>query len=295
LVDKRRSGRNRGSGVMARPLGSGSKQRRPRFIRTRRRFGWGWIRQLPLPWMFVFAVCVGMLGYVAESGTFNVRAITAPNLSAKEIAQVTARCDCIGQNIFLVRPNDIKQRLESIPQLVVNRVYTSLPNHLYVEAALKERVAIWRTPEAAYAVASDAEVLQVWKRPFPKTGWKLLPVFDEGYDATVKPGHRLLVGEHVSASALTTALALKSRALPSVRAQVKGYLYQPLSGVILVGRTNWWAVFGTDTSSNLDVRMDDLGAALSRGALAKGSCVDLRIVDAQHNTRLTVSRDHSCV
>ena len=47
---------------------------------------------------------------------------------------------------------------------------------------------------AAGAVDARGEVLRVWKHPFPHAGWKGEPVFDAGYDGTIKRGKRQLVG-----------------------------------------------------------------------------------------------------
>jgi len=297
---------------MASPVGTTSKLQRPRFFRTHRRFGWEWLRQLPMPWLAMAIVCLAMLGYVAESGKFDIRAITVDglNLSPKLISQIDAQCDCIGMNVFVVKPDDIQQRLEGIPQLVVTRVYTSLPNQLVVEASLKKPVAIWRTPDAAYSVAADGEVLQVWEAPFPKHGWPGLPVFDEHYDSVFQQGQPWHAGQHVAVDALAMALSVHSKVArlslnvpepagvmpPPLAKRIGSYLYQPLAGLILVGHSNWWAVLGMDRSSNLDYRLDVLVAVLSRqaAALTAGKCIDLRNVDAQ-TSGVTISRDHNCV
>jgi hypothetical protein len=238
---------------------------------------------------------VFLLYFIAGSGVFTVRAVSAPNLRRKEMSQVIALCNCLGKNIFLVRPDDIKKHLEQIPSLVVTRVYTSLPNKLYVDATYKKRVAIWRTPEAAYAVAADGEVLQVWKLPFPKRAWKGLPVFEEGYDSSLKQGHRLLVGEHVSVSALTMARSLRSRVTAQLRPLVKAYLYRPYSGITMIGRADWWALFGMDSSSALDVRIASLQFVLATKSspLTPGKCIDLRQVVPGHSI-VDIHPDHNC-
>jgi hypothetical protein len=195
----------------------------------------------------------------------------------------------MGKNIFTVRPDDVKRRLDGIPTLIVTRVFTTLPNNVHVEATYRRRVAIWRTPEAAYAVAANAEVLQVWRSPFRRNQWKPLPIFDEGYDSSLKKHHRLLVGEHVPAAGLAMALSLRSRIPPQLRTMVKGYSYRPSVGITMIGKTNWWALFGLDSSSKLDQRASIVLAAVtgSRPALKKGGCIDLRAT-------FYIRPDHRC-
>src|SRR5215470_2028407 len=112
---------------MARPTGPLVRPRRRRIFRTRRRFGWGWIRGLPLLWMGAVAVCGFLVFFFAGSGIFSVRTVLAGHLAPGDVATITQRCGCIGDNIFMVRSDVIKQRLETIPTLRINRVYTRLP------------------------------------------------------------------------------------------------------------------------------------------------------------------------
>jgi hypothetical protein len=281
---------------MARQISTAAPRRRPRFFRTRRRFGWGWISHLPLPWLGALAVSLALLYVVIRSGTFTVRAISAPGIKGKEMAQIENRCRCLGKSIFVLQPDQLKQRLLGIPALSVRRVTTSLPNHIFVDAVYKPRVAVWRTPEAAYAVASDGQVLQVWKKPFPKHGWKPLPVFDQGYDSQVRKGRRLLVGEHVPVAALTMALNLSMRMPEALRPLVKQYLYRPFTGEIVVGKANWWALMGTDTSSDLDLRLAGLLSVLDRRPplLLPGKCIDLRSAGAASPGPVIIHVNHSC-
>jgi hypothetical protein len=287
LAVKRQLARKRSNGSMARPSGPSVRPRRRRIFRTRRRLGWGWIRHLPLLWLGALAVCAFLFYFVVGSGIFSVKKVVAVGLKPPELAQVVDRCRCIGQNIFVVRPDDIQKRLESIPTLIIKRVYTSMPNNVYVEAAYRPRVAIWRTPEAAYAVAADGEVLQVWRKPFPH--FHPFPVFDEGYDDTIKKGRRLIIGEHVPADALAMALSLHSRVPPALQSQVKEYYYRPFIGLTLIGTTNWWALFGLDYSAKLDQRVNTVIAALAHvpPIPGPGGCVDLRAV-------LYYRHDHTC-
>jgi hypothetical protein len=282
--------------AMARPLNGSSRQPRRRLFRTRRRFGWGRIKRLPLPWMAAVACSIALLYFVVLSGTFTVRAVATPHVAKGEAAQILARCDCVDKSIFTLQTDEIKRRLNGIPALVIDRVSVSLPNNITVIARYKARVAIWRTPEAAYAVATDGEVLQVWKTPFPKQGWKGLPVFDEGYDSVIKKGHRLLVGEHVGVDAIHMALSLKGRTPAELKPLVKGYTFKPFTGGIVVGKTNWWALFGMDRSNNLDFRMKALLGALTSKPplLAGGRCIDLREANVPGSPLPYIHPNHNC-
>jgi hypothetical protein len=275
---------------MAKPTGPLVRPRRRRIIRTRRRFGWGWIRRLPLLWIGAVVVCAFLVYFFAGSGIFSVRTVMADHLAPGDVARITRQCGCVGDNIFMVRSDEIKRRLAAIPTLRIGRVYTRLPNQVIVEATYKRKVAIWRTPEAAYGVDADGEVLQVWKRPFPHWGPMGLPVFDEGYDSTIKRGKRLLVGQSIAVEPLTMALNVRSRLPASLVPLVKGYLYRPFVGITIIGRANWWALVGLDYSSNLDVRLSTLEAALEQVPpyIGPGDCVDLRSEQQYYR------HDHHC-
>ena len=289
MAVKRMRSTRRVSSIMAKPAGRAARPKRRHIFRTRRRFGWGWIRHLPLLWLGALAVCGFLFYFFVGSGYFSVRTVSASNLSQRELDEVNARCQCVGDNIFTLRADDIKQRLEAIPTLNVVRVYTRLPNLVIVEATHKHPVAIWRTPEAAYAVTSDGEVLQVWRKPFPRHLWRV-PVFDEGYDSSVKKGHRLLVGEHISREPLAMALNLRDRIPTDLRVQVRRYYYRPFLGLTLVGRAGWWALFGMDYSPTLDTRITALRGVLAADPpyIGPGDCislVDLNNVYKRHDHR----------
>jgi hypothetical protein len=227
------------------------------------------------------AFCAFLTYYFAGSGVFSVRTVLAENIPLADQALIRARCGCIGDNIFVVRTEVIKQRLMTIPTVDIERVYTRLPNQVVVEARPKRPVAIWRTPEAAYAVNGAGEVLRVWKKPFPKHGWGTLPVFNEGYGGGFRKGHRLLVGQYLPKDdPLGFALTLRASMPADLRAQIKEYLYRRFIGVTVIGTTNWWALF-SPTDGNLALRIQALQQALLPGAgstaiLLPGYCIDLR-------------------
>jgi hypothetical protein len=268
---------------MARPTGPALRQPRRRLFRpfrTRRRFGWGWIRRLPLLWIAALAICVALTYYFAGSGVFRVRTVQAGNVSAKDLAAIRQRCGCIGDNIFVVRPDDIKRRLQTIPTLDVVRVYTRLPNKVFVDARPKQRVAIWRTPEAAYAVDAAGEVLQVWKKPIPHR-WGALPIFDEGYGGGFTKGHRLLVGQYLPKDdPLSFVLSLRAQMPADLQALIKKYVYRRFIGMIVEGKTGWWALFSPDDGQT-GLRIQALQGALlptdgSAVILKPGYCINLR-------------------
>jgi hypothetical protein len=250
---------------------------RRRIFRTRLRFGWRWIRRLPLLWMACLALCIGVLYFFINSQTFKVHAVEAAHLAPGDVENITSLCQCVGQNIFTIQPSAIKQRLDEISTLAIWRVYTRLPNQVIVDAGYRVKVAIWRTPEAEYAVDRTGDVLQVWKRPFPKAGWTL-PVFDEGYDTTIHKGKRLLVGDSIPVAPLTMARQARGRLPQALISQVKTFLYRPGLGLTLVGNKGWLALLGMDYSSQLDARLNTLVSILSgRPPLLSGrDCIDLR-------------------
>lgn len=257
---------------MARASGSLPQAKRRRVFRTRRRFGWGWLRRLPLLWLGTLVACAFLVYFFVGSGTFSVRTVRASNLSPADVQAITERCRCLGANIFVVRSDDIKRRLaEGLPTLVVQRVYTRLPNQVVVEAYHKRIVVLWRTPDAVYGVDSTGEVLRVWKRPFPRH-WGY-PIYDD----TERRAHRLLVGQSIVAEPLAMALNLGARLPASLKSQIKGYLYAPFIGFTLRSRTGWWALFGMDYSGALDAHIAALQQALATpGVMPPQGCIDLR-------------------
>jgi hypothetical protein len=282
---------------MASPSGRSARPRRKRVFRTRRKIGWTWLRQLPLLWLAAVGGCLFLLYFFVGSGYFSVRTVNAGNLTQSDLNTVITRCQCVGDNIFTLRSDVIRKRLDGIPSLIVQRVYTRLPNQIVVQAVYKPRVAIWRTPEAAYAVASDGQVLRVWRSPFPKHAWDGEAIFDEGYDSTVKKGKRLVVGEHVGLVPLTIGLSLRNSIPAALRAQVKTYYYRPIIGFTVEGKAGWWALFGMNTTPQLvNARISALQAALSATPsappdLGPGDCVDLRDSTMKN---WYMRQDHNC-
>jgi len=266
---------------MALPLGGGSQMRKRRQVRTRRRFGWTWMRHLPLLWLAALAFCAFLTYYVVGSGTFSVRTVRANGaLTSQETAEIEAQCGCIGANIFAVRVAMIERNLARIPTLQVTRVYTRLPNQVIVDAARKTRVAIWRTPEAAYAVDGTGEVLQVWRKDaYPRHGWKGVPVFDEGYDDLFVRGHRSTVGRYLPpGTPLGFALALYTGLPADLRAQVRKYVYRNPIGITVQVVGARWALF-SPADDNLALRIVALEQVVQPNAavqLLRGYCFDLR-------------------
>lgn len=292
---------------MARFNGPAPHGRKRRPIRTRRRFGWGWIRRLPLLWLGALAVCAFLTYFLAGSGFFSVKTVRAGGkLSRTDIGQIAAHCDCLGDNIFVVRADDIKRRLAAqIPTLVFDRVYTRLPNEVVVEGRPKVKVAIWRTPEAAYAVDASGEVLQVWKKPDPRQLWKKLPerwqglpVFDEDYGGQFTRGRRLLVGQSISATDLAYALDLSAAMPADLQAAIKQYRFRRYIGITVVGKKNWWALFSErDGVGDINLRVDALhqewfGGNGAAPALHAKGCIDLRGPLGSHEQY--VRADHHC-
>ena len=271
----------RASGAMALPLGGGAQLHRRRQVRTRRRFGWAWMRHLPLLWLAALAFCAFLTYYVVGSGTFSVRTVRANGvLTSQETAEIEAQCGCIGANIFAVQVAMIERNLARIPTLQVTRVYTRLPNQVIVYAARKTRVAIWRTPEAAYAVDGTGEVLQVWRKDaYPRHGWKGVPVFDEGYDDLFVRGHRLTVGRYLPpGTPLGFALALYTGLPADLRAQVRKYVYRNPVGITVQVAGARWALF-SPADDNLAPRIAALEQVVQPDAavqLLRGYCFDLR-------------------
>lgn len=266
---------------MALPLGGGAQLHRRRQVRTRRRFGWAWMRHLPLLWLAALAFCAFLTYYVVGSGTFSVRTVRANGvLTSQETAEIEAQCGCIGANIFAVQVAMIERNLARIPTLQVTRVYTRLPNQVIVYAARKTRVAIWRTPEAAYAVDGTGEVLQVWRKDaYPRHGWKGVPVFDEGYDDLFVRGHRLTVGRYLPpGTPLGFALALYTGLPADLRAQVRKYVYRNPVGITVQVAGARWALF-SPADDNLAPRIAALEQVVQPDAavqLLRGYCFDLR-------------------
>lgn len=266
---------------MALPLGGGAQLRRRRQVRTRRRFGWTWMRHLPLLWLAALASCAFLTYYVVGSGTFSVRTVRANGtLTSQETAEIEAQCGCVGANIFALRVATIERNLARIPTLQVTRVYTRLPNQVIVDAARKPRVAVWRTPEAAYAVDGTGEVLQVWRKDaYPRHGWKGLPVFDESYDDLFVRGHRLTVGRYLPPGApLAFALTLYTGLPMDLRSQVRKYVYRDPVGITVQVAGARWALF-SPADDSLTLRIAALVQVVQPDAtvqLPSGYCFDLR-------------------
>ncbi len=283
---------------MASPTGRLARPRRKRVFRTRRKIGWTWLRQLPLLWLAAVGGCLFLLYFFVGSGYFSVRTVNAGNLTPSDLNTVITRCRCVGDNIFTLRADVIRKRLDGIPSLIVQRVYTRLPNQIVVQAVYKPRVAIWRTPEAAYAVASDGQVLRVWRSPFPKHAWDGEAIFDEGYDSTVKKGKRLVVGEHVGLPPLTVGLSLRNRIPAALRARGEDLslsadhrLYRRREGR-LVGAVRHGHLPAVGQRPDQRLASGWLNATPpAQPDLGSGDCVDLRDPNMKN---LYMRQDHNC-
>jgi cell division septal protein FtsQ len=242
----------------------------PVAIKTRQR--WSWRRLLRVPWLRIAlcAAAVGLIYYLLGSGTFTIRRVEAIGDARLPQLFLQQQCYCMGSNIFLLQPEKVRQRLQSIPTLVVDDVYGRLPNRVIVEAHYKKPRMIWHSRTGYFFADVHG---QLFARV---TGRRPLPVI------AVRQTQRLAIGQTVDTGAMATVGDL-IRLLPSsLRSQVTGFYYSPISGVTIATRRHWSATFGWLTGLQLQERIVVLEWALQRKAL--GQVPPFNYVDLRFST-----------
>ncbi|GAC1436313.1 MAG: hypothetical protein NVSMB65_10320 [Chloroflexota bacterium] len=239
----------------------------PVTFKTRRQ--WHWRRLLRVPWLRIGAVLIPLvvLYLLLGSGTFRVRQVEAIGDAGLPVSLLRAQCRCIGSNIFLLRPDSVRQRLQHIPTLVVSDVYGRLPNRVVVEAHFKKPRAIWRGRNGFFLADDHGELIA------RATGWVPLPVI------AVRKTQKLAVGQFLDAGAMTTVGDLIRYLPPYLRARISGFYYSPISGITVAMRGHWSATIGWLTGSTLQGRIIILQWALqhdARGRVPRFNYIDLR-------------------
>jgi cell division protein FtsQ len=175
----------------------------------------------------------GLLYDVATSDDFRIaEVIVAGNqlLSANDLEAAAA---VSGANIFWVRQEEVRQRLQALPAVQSARVGAFLPDRLEIRVSERTPAAVWQVDDAAFLVDRDGRVLG------PASAPRQLPTIRDLGQTHIR------AGSSVDAAALRAVFRL-SQLLPQVATAVpREFEYAAGSGVSMVAETGQRVRFGT--------------------------------------------------
>jgi hypothetical protein len=178
-------------------------------------------------------------------GVFTVKKVQVigTDLPREKIVQAS---DVVGHNIFRVRADGVIDRLQSVPDIVVEQVETSFPDQVTIHARLREAMVAWQRGNAIFLLDSAGRVI----KQVPKTD---LPVIvGEDRHGAFGPG-------------VVQAVRYAVRALPNAPSgAIAGFRVVPASGLTIVGKSGWRAVAGQGSARVLVARVAFLEALLRK-------------------------------
>jgi hypothetical protein len=256
----------------------GTPLRRRRQMKTRRRWTWRSLFHTPIPQLVVLVLVLGGFYALATSRVFAIRTVQVNGAPAAQSELFRRYCDCVGQNIFLTRPEDVRWRLGRIPYVDVTDVYARLPDRIVIDAAYRQPALLWRTTAATYTVDALGEVLydvrhlpQGFAASVPTTA--TLPLVYSPHDTT------FVSGQHVAAGTPGLAMVLSARTMMprDLAPSIDLYRWSPYSGLTVHSRLGWWFSLGINLHDELRQRLNAVEGTYHTG-LMQHRC---NYVDAQ--------------
>lgn len=273
--------------------GRGQPAPRGRQMRTYRRWTWRSLLRTPFPQLLALVVVLCALYIFGTSRLFavtRVEAVGQPSLTGL----LREECKCIGSNIFLTQPSDIRARLNTIAWINVGQVSARLPDRIEVAVGLRPPAALWRTSVATYTLDSAGTVLfdvemppaQVTTIPTSAT----VPLIYAPADDVLYSGNRS------STRALAVEMARETRSdLASIdkviASAVDLFQWTPSRNahedLVAHSRLGWWFSLGRNEGNDLLKRLIALSAANTSNIMHDQHCnyVDLRNIDSRFYCR----------
>jgi hypothetical protein len=213
---------------------------------------------------------------VASSHIFTITTVQAVGDNDLPVQLFRQDCGCVGANIFLARPEDIRWRLGRVPWVNVRHVYARLPNRIVVDAVYRQPALLWRTSVATYTVDMAGEVLyDVQAPPVPASmvpTTATLPLVYSPHDAT------FVSGQHVQQIGVQMVLATRAILPRDIAPSVNLYRWSPISGLTVHSHIGWWFTLGIFLHSDLQYRLDSLEAMYHAHRLEGCNYVDLSVM-----------------
>jgi len=257
--------------------GRGEPLRRRRQVKTRRRWTWRSLLHAPIPQLVALLLVLGGLYGLATSRLFSISTVQAVGDSSLTTDAIRAGCECVGANIFLTRPEDVRARLTArLPWIDVRQVYTRLPDRLVVDATDRRPALLWRTTAATYTVDMSGRVLYDLHAPpvatamIPTTA--TVPLVYSPHDVRLTPG------QFVPSTAIKMVMQTRADLPASLAPSVNVYRWSPYSGLTAHSTVGWWFSLGIVLGDDLRMRVDAVSNAYKQGYMDQHHCnyVDLR-------------------
>lgn len=193
--------------------------------------------------LLALLACLASL-VVIFSGFFTVRQvdIVGNNLPRGAIVQAAG---VNGQNIFTVRSDGVVARLDTVPEVVVQRVETSFPNRVTIYARARLPMVAWQqTGGGLFLLDPNGRVIS-------QVSTTNLPVI-----TGTAPGSKLGPG-------IVAAVRYAVQELPrEPRGAIQAFRFNPDNGLTIVGRAGWTADVGRGSPRVLMERIGTLAGFL---------------------------------
>jgi cell division septal protein FtsQ len=192
-------------------------------------------------------------------GAFRVRQVqvVGANLPVDTMVQTAG---VAGQNIFLVRSDEVVARLSTLRDIDVWRVDTVFPDHVTIYARLRVASAAWQDGKTLYLLDWDGRVIR-------QVATTTLPIISG------------VAGSRLLGPGMVRAVQQAVKVLPGVpQGAIAAFRLGPTAGLTIVGRSGWKADIGTGTPQTLVNRVVTLAAFLTtmRARAARLTFIDLR-------------------
>ena len=164
----------------------------------------------------------GLLYHVATSDGFRIGGVVVAGNQLLTAGEVEVAAAVRGMNIFWVRQEEVRQRLQALPAVKSARVTAFLPNRLEIQIRERSPVAVWQAGATALLVDEQGQVIGPAREP---AGLTLI--------RDLEPGE-LQAGAPVDAEAVETASRLQSLLPATARTAPREFEYSRASGVSAV-------------------------------------------------------------
>jgi cell division protein FtsQ len=228
----------------------------------------------PAAWLVtrLFAVLLlsgasGLLYHVATSDEFRIARVVVSGNRLLSVGELEAMAAVHGANIFWVKQEEVRQRLQALPAVQTARVTTFLPNRVEIRVGERTPVVLWESGGATFLVDHEGRVLK------PATEAQPLPTIREVGPSDLQPGSTIDRG------AITTMFKLQ-QLLPGVaRATAREFEYSRETGMSVLTDFGPTVRFGNE--DDLEWKVTALVAVrreLERTA-QRAELIDLRFKD----------------
>jgi cell division protein FtsQ len=209
----------------------------------------------------------GLLYHVATSDEFRIARVVVSGNRLLSVGELEAMAAVHGANIFWVKQEEVRQRLQALPAVQTARVTTFLPNRVEIRVGERTPVVLWESGGATFLVDHEGRVLK------PATEAQPLPTIREVGPSDLQPGSTIDRG------AITTMFKLQ-QLLPGVaRATAREFEYSRETGMSVLTDFGPTVRFGNE--DDLEWKVTALVAVrreLERTA-QRAELIDLRFKD----------------